>query len=313
MRNLPLLGCGLIAVLVASSTTQASDARDKLSVRSVMLSEHPAHATHALYVMGQVVTTLRFEQLVDPSKTKMIGWEGRLEPLTVVRNKVLLEPIRDLNRDEGIPLLVTLADGSEIPFLIRPPWRKRPEGWPPFADQQVDVFKARESYAAMHAALMDALQEKEALAEENQRYRKEETSEDHALATLLASGAVAQTPFKVAHRFSGKDADTEIYAQVFQGKGKVAVVFKVKNLDSEQPWSVQRVRLVTKDNGHERPVAVRASVREITPGGSGVLAIVADGNAFVDEGVLTSLWLEVYRHDGLRQAYVQLDPALIAR
>jgi len=50
----------------------------------------------------------------------MLGWEGRLEPLAVVRNKVLLEPIRDLNKDEGIPLVVTLTDGTEIPFLVRP-------------------------------------------------------------------------------------------------------------------------------------------------------------------------------------------------
>jgi hypothetical protein len=88
---------------------------------------------------------------------------------------------------------------------------------------------------------------------------------------------------------------------------------KVKNLHAENPWSVQRVRLVTKESGREREVAVRATVREVTPGGSGVVAIVADGRAFIDEGTLTSLWLEVYRHDGLRQAFVQLDPALVAR
>lgn len=195
MRTVPLFGFGLIAVLVASSAAQAGDACDKPSVRPVMLSEHPTDATHSLYVKGQVIMTLRFEQPVDASKTKMIGWEGRLEPLAVVRNKVILEPIRDLGRDEGIPLVVTLADGTEIPFLVRPPWRKKDEGWPPMTDQQVDVFKDRESYAAIHAALMDALKEKEALAEENQRYRKEETSADHALAALLASGAVARLGF----------------------------------------------------------------------------------------------------------------------
>jgi uncharacterized protein (TIGR02268 family) len=278
-----------------------------------MLSEHPTDGTHSIYVKGQVVTTLRFEQVVDASKTKMLGWEGRLEPLAVVRNKVLLEPIRDLNKDEGIPLVVTLADGTEIPFLVRPPWLKKDGGWPPMADQQIDVFKDRESYAAMHAALKNALKKNDTLTEENERYRKEETSEDHALAALLATGAVAQTPFMVADHFSGKDADAEIDATVFKGKGKVAVVFKVKNLDPEQPWRVQRIRLVTTDSGRERLVALRATAREVTPGGSGTVAVVADGSAFVDEGALTSLRLEVYRHDGLRQAFVQLDPTLIAR
>jgi uncharacterized protein (TIGR02268 family) len=287
----------------------AALAGDKLAVRPVLLSEHPDDATHRVHVKGQVVTTLRFEKPVDPNKTRMIGWEGRLEPLAVVRNKVLLEPVHDLNDDEGIPLAVTLVDGTEVPFLLRPPGRK--EG--AWTDQQVDVFENRESYAAMHAALKEALKKNNALTEENQRYRKEETSEDHALAALLASGAVAQTPFTIADHFSGKDDDTEIGVTVFEGKGKVAVVFKIKNLDSEQAWSMKTARLLTKDSGHERAVAVRANAREITPGGSGVVALVADDSAFIDDGELTSLFLEIYRHDGMRQAFVQLDPALITR
>ncbi|AEI67832.1 hypothetical protein LILAB_29755 [Corallococcus macrosporus] len=286
---------------------------DDRNRRSILLSEHPANGPHSVYVKGQVITTLRFEQPVNPSKTKVIGWEGRLEPLTVVHNKVILEPIRDLHRDDGLPLVVTLADGTEVPFLVRPPWLKKENDWAPLLDQQIDVFKNQDSYASMHAALADALAKNNALTEENDRYRKEETSEDHALAALLASGAIAQTPFNVADRFNGNDGDTEISAQVYRGKGKAAVVLRVKNLNPEHSWSVQRVRLVTMNGGRDRPVAVRATLREITPGGSGVLAIVADGGAFVEEGALTSLWLEVYRHDGLRQAFVELDPSLIAR
>jgi uncharacterized protein (TIGR02268 family) len=310
MRVLQLARWGLLVVFVASSAAQASDER---FVRPVMLSEHPSDATHSIYVRGQVITTLRFEQPVDPSKTKMLGWEGRLEPLAVVRNKVLLEPIRDLNRDEGIPLVVTLVDGTEIPFLMRPPWPKEDGGWPPITDQQVDVFRDRDSYAAMRAALMDALKQKEALAEENQRYRREETSEDHALAALLASGAVAQTPFTLWDTYSGADTDADIRATVFRGRGKVAVVFKVKNLHAENSWSVQRVRLSTLPDGDERSVAMRSTSRQIPPGQSGVVAIVADGSAFVDEGTLKNLFLEVYRQDGQRQAVVTLDHRIVAR
>jgi len=305
----PLLFRSVLFGCLVASVAIASDDRNKPSVRPVLLSEHPDNATHRVYVKGQVVTTLRFEKPVDPSKTKMISWEGRLEPLAVVRNNVFLEPIHDLNDDEGIPLVVTLVDGTEVPFLLRPPDRK---GWSG-TDQQVDVFENRESYAAMHAALMEALKKNAALTEENQRYRKEETSEDHALAALLASDAVAQTPFVIADHFSGKDETTEIDATVFQGKGKVAVVFKIKNLDSEQAWSMKTARLLTKGSGHERAVAVRATVREITPGGSGVVALVVDGSAFIEDGALTSLFLEIYRHDGMRQAFVQLDPKLMTR
>lgn len=78
MRTLPLFGYGLIAVLVASSVAQARDERDRPAVRLIMRSEHPTDGTHSVYVKGQVVTTLRFEQTVDPGKTKMMGWEGRL-------------------------------------------------------------------------------------------------------------------------------------------------------------------------------------------------------------------------------------------
>jgi uncharacterized protein (TIGR02268 family) len=308
MKLSPPSRFSLLLVLMASAALARGE-REKISVRPIMLSEHPDDDTHRVYVKGKVVTTLRFEQPVDPSKTKMLGWEGRLEPLAVVRNKVILEPIHDLNADEAIPLVVTLIDGTEASFLLRPP-RRQEWAW---TDQQVDVFKNRESYAAMHAALIQALEEKDALAEENERYRKEETSEDHALATLLASGAIAQTPFTACDRFSGKDADSDIQAIVYCGNGKVAVVFKVKNLNPANSWSVQRVRLSTMPDGKERAVAVRSTVRKIVPGGAGVVAVVADGSAFLDEGVLKDLYLEVYRHDGLRQAFVTLENRLLSR
>ena len=298
----------LLAVLLASTAAQA-DGRDEPGVRLILLSEHPDEATHRVYVKGEVVTTLRFEKNVDPGRTKMLGWEGRLEPLAVVRNKVVLEPVHDLDRDEAIPMVVTLVDGTEVSFLLKSPGRKTWER----TDQQVDVFGNRESYAAMHAALVEALRREKSLEEEVARFREQEASQDHALAALLASAAVGQTPFKVVDRYYGKDGESEVNAQVFQGKGKVAVVFKIKNIDPEQPWSMKSVRLVTLDGGRERAVAVRATAREISPGESGVLAFVVDGSAFLDEGKLTSLWLELYRQDGQRQAYVQLDPALVAR
>ena len=171
------------------------------NVRTLLLSEHPDDATHRVYVKGQVVTVLQFEQPCDPARTRLLGWEGRFEPVGVVGRRVVLNPLRDLAEDEAIPLLVTLADGGEVPFLLRPvnpEERRRP-------DQQVNVFKDRESYSAMASALNDALKEKQALKQQVERYRQEETSEDHALAALLASGAVKQTPFKVAYRLSGKD------------------------------------------------------------------------------------------------------------
>lgn len=297
----------LLVAFVA--TVSPSSAGTQPNVRVLMLSEHPNEATHRIYVKGSIVTTLRFEKPVDAERTKVLGWEGRLEPLAVVRDKVLLDPLHDLNADEAIPLLVTLMDGTEVSFLLRPPGIKE---WA-WTDQQVQVFKARDSYAAIHAELTRARQENSTLTEENERYRSEEISEDHALAALLASGALAQTPFKVADRFSGRDEGATIGVRLFQGKGKAAVVLTIKNLDSEHSWRMTSAQLKTKEGGHERRVAARTTFREIVPGASGVVALVVDESAFLENGKWTSLFLEIYRQDGLRQALVQLDPALVAR
>ena len=92
----------------------AREPEGKVRVRTLTLSEHPRDSTHTLYVSGQVATLLRFEQDVDAARTKLLGWEGRFTPLLVGSRKVVIEPLRDLGRDEGVPLLVTLADGTEV-------------------------------------------------------------------------------------------------------------------------------------------------------------------------------------------------------
>jgi uncharacterized protein (TIGR02268 family) len=297
-----LLPSRYVLLLCLAATVASAQERDSANVRTLLLSEHPDDATHRVYVKGQVVTVLQFERPCDQSRTKLLGWEGRFEPMGVVGRTVLLQPLRDLAPDEGVPLLVTLVDGTEVPFLVRP---VAPDGrgWP---DQQVNVFKDRASYEAMFSALNEALKEKRVLEAQVERYRKEETSEDHALAALLAAGAVKQTPFKVAHRLSGKDEVARIDVILFRGQGKAGVVLKVRNFDPEQAWSLKTVRLVAESTGAERAVAFRATAPSISPGASGVFAIVADKSAFVEEGRMTNLLLEVYRHDGARSAFVPL-------
>jgi hypothetical protein len=229
MRN-PLLA-RIVLLLALMAPAALARERDPVGVRTLLLSEHPGHAAHRVYVRGQVVTVLRFEQPCDPANTRLLAGEGRFEPLGVVGKKVILEPLRDLNEDEGVVLLVTLVDGTEVPFLLRPP-KSEEWGW---TDQQVNVFKDQESYDSMRSALNDALKENAALREEIERFQKEETSEDHALAALLAKGAVDQTPFIVADRFSGEDADAKTVAKLFRGKGKAALVFEIKNLTRSNP------------------------------------------------------------------------------
>ncbi|NOK08322.1 DUF2381 family protein [Corallococcus exercitus] len=313
MRPGPLAGSILLFVLLGAVTAKASDKCDRPKQRTILLSEHPSDGTQTVYVTGQVITTLRFEAPVDPSKTKVIGWEGRLEPLTVIRNKVLIEPIRDLDSDEGLPLVVTLADGTEIPFLVRPPWRAQDSGgWPPILDQQVDVFKNRESYAAMHSALMDALKKNDALTEENERYRQQENSIDHAYATLLANGEVKKTPFRFVAASRPKDSDMEMVVKVFSGPGKAAALVTLTNTGYGDTWEFADAYL-TRDMASytKRPFALRMTRATIVPGQSGTIAVVADKSAFEHEGQLVDLALQIFRSDGNLQVLVRMDRTLV--
>ncbi|WP_439329338.1 DUF2381 family protein [Corallococcus sicarius] len=255
----PLPGKWLLLSGLLAGASMA-EGRGPPGIRTLFLADAPDAAPQRVYVKGHVVTVLRFEQPVEAARTRLVGGEGRFEPLGIVGRKVILEPRQELDSDEGFSLMVTLADGREVLFLLRPAGHRGGRS----ADQQLDVFDDRVSCEAQRAALRDAEQENKTLRADNERLRKEEVSEDHALAALLAAGAVAQTPFVLADHFSGKDEDAALDGTLFRGIGKAAVVF-------------------------------------------------VDGSAFLDEGTLTSLFLEMYRQDGLRQAMVQLDPDLIGK
>lgn len=301
LRALP--GRFVLLWVFLASAALARD-RDKVGVRTLLLSEHPANSTHRVYVTGQVVTVLRFEQPVDPARTKVLGWEGRFEPPGAVGRKLVLEPLRDLEAEEEVPLLVVLADGTEVSFLVTAAGRDR-------SDQQVNVFKDRKSYESIHSLLEDSLKRERELKAEVTRLRKEEGSADHALAALLLSDAVKQTPFHPKRRWLVKEEDSDIVVDVFSGKGKAAVVVRVENRDPAKSWGVSQARLVSVSGGDERPIAFRAELSVIPPGKSGSFAFVADKRAFIAGGSPENLALEVYRHDGLRQVYIVLDHRLV--
>lgn len=76
---------------------------------------------------------------------------------------------------------------------------------------------------------------------------------------------------------------------------------------------MQRIRLTSPSTGSERTAAFRSTAPAFAPGTSGVVAIVTDGSAFAEEGRLTNLFLEVYRHDGMRTAFMTLEHRLIGQ
>lgn len=275
------------------------------SERNLYLSEHPRSEAPLVYVAGRVASVLRFEQSCDPSRTKLLGWEGRFEPLLVGGRSVVLVPLHDLAPEDRLMLLVTLTDGTELPFTV-----KTQDG---LVDQQVNVFPDRKGAEAVLASLYDSLARERKLQAENERFRKEENSVDHAFATLLANGSVKQTPFVQDHKWLLNDQGVEMVVRVFWGKEKAAVVFHITNQNKDQAWSFKEARLSTASSGESRPFALRANRDVIGPGESGVVAVIADKSAFASEKGLVDLNLELFRQDGLQQALVLLDHRLVGQ
>jgi len=308
MRKLLPTKSGLVLLLIASVAV-ARGPDDKIRIRTFKLSAHPDQSTETIYVSGQVATVLRFEKEVDPAKTKLLAWEGRFEPLLVGSKKVVVEPLRDLDVDEAVPLLVTLADGTEIAFLVRPPSRES-WGW---TDHQVNVFQDHDSYNAVLSSLYDSLKKERELSEQVQRFKKEENSVDHALATLLANGEVKKTPFLRKRFFRSDNEDMDMKVEVFSGPGKAAVVIHLKNTYYGDDWKFDGAYL-TRDftSFTARPFALRLDRAMIAPGQSGKIAVVVDKSAFeAKSGELVDLVLQIFREDGLLQVAVTLDPTLI--
>src|SRR5207237_748775 len=97
------------------------------------------------------------------------------------------------------------------------------------------------------------------LREENERYHQEESSIDHALAALLVRGAVEMTPFDHERTWKLPCEGTQIEVRNFTTRdgAKTALVFRVKNQDSDKPWKLMEARLVSASTGAEWPFAMR--------------------------------------------------------
>nr|WCO03991.1 hypothetical protein [Cystobacter sp.] len=309
MWNFLLRRSTLLLALVASL---AGAKEREPNERSIYLSDHTSQEAPDVYVVGGIVTVLRLEQPCEPAKTRMLGWEGRFEPVECAGKKVLLEPLRDLEPEDRLMLLVTLADGTELPFTVTSRQETTDDRT---GDQQVNVFRDREAPRAVLAALHASLRREGQLKEEVERYRRQD-SVDYALAGLLVKGATKQTPFRewnTALFKSPTGIEFRVSVLASKNRDKVAVVFKVKNNSPTEPWSLMEARLITDDGREERPFALRASQEHWLPGGqNGQIAVVLDASAFDSKTGPERLVLELFRQgDGLRQAWVYLDKQML--
>ena len=98
----------------------------------------------------------------------MLGWEGRFEPVECAGKRVLVEPLKDLGPEDRFLLLVTLADGKELPFTVTAQEGK--------FDHQVTVFLRNEAPETLRTRLEYTQAENQLFVEENERRRGEETS-----------------------------------------------------------------------------------------------------------------------------------------
>ncbi|QRK10871.1 DUF2381 family protein [Archangium violaceum] len=308
MSRLLLLRSTLLLMLVAPV---AAARGAEPAERNIYLSDHPGMEPPLLYVAGRIVTVLRFEQPCDPTRTKMLGWEGRFEPVVCTGTSVLLVPLHDLKPEDRFLLLVTLADGTELPFTVTS--RKGRDG-DRSVDQQVNVFRDHTAPHAVLASLRDSLEREQKLREENERYRRED-SVNHALAALLAKGAEKLTPLQLRQKWllkSHDDVEIQVSVLTSRDQAKAAVVFNVRNNSTDRSWQLMEARLWTESREEPRPFALRSSREQWGPGGeNGKIAVVMDMSAFDSKTGPERLVLELFRGDGLQQAYVLLEKRMI--
>ncbi|WP_164011065.1 DUF2381 family protein [Pyxidicoccus trucidator] len=292
-----LAGWSLLLLVLLASSAQAQDR--KSIIRNVLLPDAPEEVANPVHVAGGIASVLRFEQPVDPEKTRLLGWEGRFEPLVAQGRSVLLVPLHDLTAEDRFLLLVTLKDGTQLPFTVTALAKQ--------VDHQVNVAPDDGALASVRAQLSDALLREQHHKLDAERYRQEKNSVDHSLAALLVSGASGQTPFRRRQKQRLDCDGAEVEVGWFEGKGKAAVVFNVRNRDSRKPWRLGTARLSTAETREARPFALRMDQEEIAPGASGAFAIVADKRAFESKQGIQQLVLEFFRPDGVGQFQVVLD------
>lgn len=265
-------------------------------------SDEPVQAVH---VAAEVATTLVLPADVDSLSTRLVGGDGRFEPLMIAGRTIVIIPLRALAEGESFSLIVGLKTGLRIPLTLRRPNHHDP------TDGQVDIYLNQDEAPAIRRALELARSRLTTLTAENERHVQQEGSVDHALAALLAQDRVDLTPFKMAGAKLLQDSDVDLKIVTFIPKkgtdpGKGAVVFRVTNKDSRASWELDEVRLISSLTGDMKPIAVRSSSSSIGPGQTMAIAAVMDMKTFGSPDRSDRLVLELWRAGPARQVSIEL-------
>lgn len=301
MRNFLLPRSALLVVLLASVAVAKERAPES---RFLSLSESSKEEVSPVYVSGGMSTVLRFAGPVDPAKTKLMGWEGRFEPLLAGGRLVVITPLKDLEKADRFLLVVTLQNGKEFPFTVTTQDER--------FDHQIDVLLNEPHLESLQTHLEYVKEKQKSLEKENERLRGEASSTDHALAALLARDASRLTQFRQQYTSLVKNprgAEILVTVLTIKKPAKVAVVIELTNNSPSESWSLLEARLVGEGSGEQRPFALRATKETWGPGGeSGQIAVVFDASAFDLKDGPDRLVLELFRRgSGVREAWVFLD------
>jgi uncharacterized protein (TIGR02268 family) len=295
-----------LQILLLVSTAAGAHAPQPMlcAPRSIYFSKDAQAEVPEVFVAGGRVTSLRFPTACDPNRTSLLGWEGRFEPLLVGGRSVVLVPLQNLAPGDRFMLRVTLVDGSELPFTVTASEDR--------VDGQINVFPELTSPEAVQQALSEKTQENEVLVAENRRHRQEESSVDHAIATLLVNDQVELTPFIEGDTWLLREGDVEVKVTLLVPKGKVAprkaaVIVTVKNKSLKKSWELLEARLSTFTTREPWPFALRTT-SSIAPGKTGRIAVVTDFDSFDSSTGGGKLVLELFRDGGLRQVCIVLVP-----
>lgn len=313
----PLAGVvGIVALALGTGALAQTDCEQRsypwIPQRTALyfLKDQPGQPVQTVHIAAEVATDLMFPREVNPSLTRLIGGDGRFEPLMVAGRSVVIVPLRDLALSESFSLIVTLKDGMVIPFTLHAP------GLRDSSDGQVDVYLDQEAPAAVRRALVQARGRLEALTAQNERYEQESASVAHAIAALLAGGRSELTPFteaggpRVLH-----DDGADIRVVTFKPRreeddpGMAVVVFRVTNKDPKVAWALDEVRLTSATSGDAKPFAFRAAARVVEPGKTEAMAVVIDAKAFGpdrSEHLVMEIWQRLATGYPTRQASVEL-------
>jgi uncharacterized protein (TIGR02268 family) len=305
MRNFLPPRSALLVVLLASVAVAKERAPES---RFVLLSEGSKEEVSPVYVSGGMSTVLRFVEPVDPEKTKLLGWEGRFEPVLAGGRLVVITPLKDLEKADRFLLVVTLQNGKEFPFTVTTQDER--------FDHQINVLLNEPHVESLQVYSEHLKQRQNALEKENEQLQSEKSSIDHALAALLVRDAVKMTPFRqqyIALLKNPHGAEFRVTVLSSKKPDKVAVVLNLKNNSPSESWSLLEARLVTEVGGEQRPFALRATKETWAPGGdSGQIAVVFDGSSFDLKSGGERLVLELFRRgSGIREAWVFLDRTVV--